>query len=127
MALLLAGIFGFLGVAAGAFGAHALQGKLTPRDLEIYHKAVHYQLWHALALGLVGTLGLLERTQAVAAWLRASGIGFTVGVVIFSGSLYLLVFTGIRRFGMVTPLGGVGFLVGWLCLAVAAARLKSAA
>ena len=124
MWLQLAGVLGFLGVAAGAFGAHALQAKLSPRDFEIYQKAVQYQLWHALALGLVGTLGLIERAQIASAWLRASGWAFTTGTLLFSGSLYLLVFTGVRRFGMVTPLGGLGFLAGWLCLAVAASKMR---
>jgi len=109
---LLGSVFGFLGVALGAFGAHGLQSRLAPADMAIFETAVRYQMYHALAL-------------LAAAWLAGGGGGrgsvlagwaFVVGIALFSGSLYLLVFTGERWLGAITPLGGVAFLVGWLAL-----------
>ena len=111
-------LFAFLGVALGAFGAHALRARITPRDLEIFDVAVRYQLTHALALLITGLIlwwrGLdVSRLLVITPWL------FTAGIILFSGSLYALVFTGKRWLGAVTPLGGVLFLAGWLLLAVA--------
>ncbi len=106
------------GVALGAFGAHGLRTRVTPRDLEIFETAVRYQLVHALGILACGTLLSLPRpvpAGTAAAWL-------VLGIVLFSGSLYLLVGTGIRQLGMVTPLGGTAFLVGWILLARAALR-----
>lgn len=114
--LVLAGLFGFLGVALGAFGAHALQDRLGARALEIFETGVRYHLIHALALFGVGLLLL----RAPSAWLGASGWLFTAGIVVFSGSLYALALSGVRAFGAVTPLGGVAFLVGWILLSVGA-------
>lgn len=110
---LLAGV----AVALGAFGAHALRARLLPRDLEIFETAVRYQMYHALALLAVSWLISREAPAAgAAAW------SFVVGMALFSGSLYLMVATGQRWLGAVTPLGGVAFLVGWLLLARAAWR-----
>jgi uncharacterized membrane protein YgdD (TMEM256/DUF423 family) len=116
-ALLAGAVLGGLSVALGAFGAHALRDRLSPADLQVYETAARYQMYHALAL--VG-LGLwLERgarprlVWAARAWLT--------GTVIFSGSLYLLVLTGVRALGAITPLGGVALIVGWLLVAVDAA------
>ncbi|MCH7521120.1 MAG: DUF423 domain-containing protein [Candidatus Marinimicrobia bacterium] len=111
-------LFAFLGVALGAFGAHALRTRITPRDLEIFDVAVRYQLTHALALLITGLIlwwrGLdVSRLLVITPWL------FTAGIILFSGSLYALVLTGKRWLGAVTPLGGVLFLAGWLLLAVA--------
>ena len=111
-------LFAFLGVALGAFGAHALRARVTPRDLEIFDVAVRYQLTHALALLITGLIlwwrGLdVSRLLVIAPWF------FTAGIIIFSGSLYALVFTGKRWLGAVTPIGGVLFLAGWLLLSVA--------
>ena len=111
-------LFAFLGVALGAFGAHALRARITPRDLEIFDVAVRYQLTHALALLITGLIlwwrGLdVSRLLVITPWL------FTAGIILFSGSLYALVFTGKRWLGAVTPMGGVLFLAGWLLLAVA--------
>ncbi len=111
-------LFAFLGVALGAFGAHALRTRITPRDLEIFEVAVRYQLTHALALLITGLIlwwrGLdVSRLLVITPWL------FTAGIILFSGSLYALVLTGKRWLGAVTPLGGVLFLAGWLLLAVA--------
>jgi len=104
---------GFMAVALGAFGAHLLEGRLPARDLEIFETAVRYQMYHALALVLVAVL--IPR-GASPALLSSAGWAFTVGVFVFSGSLYLLVFTGIRSFGAVTPIGGVALLAGWALL-----------
>jgi len=105
--------FAGLAVALGAFGAHGLAGRISPSDLAIFETAVRYQMYHALALLLVATLAH-SRADLPA---RAPGWAFTVGIVLFSGSLYLLVLTGERWLGAVTPLGGVAFLVGWAALA----------
>jgi len=119
LALFLASIFLFVAVAAGAFGAHALKAKLAPELLTVFQTAVQYHFWHGLGLLAVGVL-LAQKPAAtalgLAAWL------FVAGMVLFSGSLYALVLTGVRGFGAVTPFGGVAFLAGWACLAWAAWR-----
>ena len=108
------GIIGFLGVALGAFGAHALKASLSPHDLEIYQTGVHYQQIHALALILTGLTGFRSK------WMRWSGIFFLVGIGIFSGSLYLLAVTQIKILGAITPIGGLSFMAGWIFLALGA-------
>lgn len=115
---LIGGLLGFVAVAAGAFGAHALRGRLTPDDLATFETAARYQMFHALALlAAAWAAGRWPGTAASAAgWL------FLAGTVVFSGSLYLLVLTGQRWLGAVTPLGGLTLLAGWLALAWAAAR-----
>ncbi|MEC9406957.1 MAG: DUF423 domain-containing protein [Pseudomonadota bacterium] len=118
--LMLAALFGFLGVALGAFGAHALRARLSPDMLRVWETAVNYQFWHALALLGVGLLVL--RTQS--AWLTAAGSLFALGLLLFSGSLYALALSGIRPLGAITPIGGVLLLGGWLCLLAASARLS---
>lgn len=121
-------LLGFLGVTLGAFGAHALRDRLTPQDLTIFETAVRYQFFHALALIGVDALGWMARGHglgaATATWIRGAGLGFTLGTLVFSGSLYLLVGTGVRRWGMVTPLGGLGMLLGWACFAIAAWKVR---
>lgn len=104
----------FAGVALGAFGAHGLKSVLSQEAQEIYEKAVWYQLIHALALVNLGCLAILKPQQPL---LNRAGIGFVLGIVLFSGSLYLLSVTGIKKFGLVTPFGGLAFLAGWICLA----------
>ena len=100
-------------VAAGAFGAHALRVRLTPEHLAVFETAARYQMYHALGLLAVGWA--ITRWPGVlplwAGWL------FVAGTLLFSGSLYILALTGARWWGAVTPLGGVAFLAGWLCLA----------
>jgi uncharacterized membrane protein YgdD (TMEM256/DUF423 family) len=111
-------LFAGLAVAAGAFGAHALRNRLQPRDLEIFETAARYQMYHGLAL--LFAAWMIDRGMAqagLAAW------GFTIGTVIFSGSLYLMVFTGMRWLGAITPIGGVAMLVGWVALMLAARNL----
>jgi uncharacterized membrane protein YgdD (TMEM256/DUF423 family) len=117
--LLLAAVFGFLGVAAGAFGAHALEARLSDRDLSIFETAVRYLFFHALALGLVGTLSELRPPTP---WLTAAGWAFVGGILVFSGSLFLLVGSQWRWLGAITPLGGLSFLAGWALLALDALR-----
>jgi uncharacterized membrane protein YgdD (TMEM256/DUF423 family) len=114
----LGAVSAFVGVAAGAFGAHALKTRLTPELLATFEIGVRYQMYHALALLLAG--------WAAARWpgaaTSAAGWLFVVGTLVFSGSLYLLTLTGARWLGAVTPLGGLALLAGWLCLAWAALR-----
>ena len=114
--LMIAAISGLLAVMIGAFGAHGLKGRVSEELLVIYHTGVQYHFYHTLALGLVGVL-LLHFPQARA--LVWSGWLFTVGIVIFSGSLYLLTLTGTRWLGAITPIGGVAFIGGWLAMVFA--------
>lgn len=111
---------GFLGVAAGAFGAHILKSRLSPDLLEIYEKGARYQMFHALALLAVG----LFARQTSSSTINVAGWCFTLGTVVFSGTLYVLALTGIRVLGAITPLGGLAFLAGWIALGVAALRAR---
>jgi uncharacterized membrane protein YgdD (TMEM256/DUF423 family) len=116
--LTLAPILAALSVAAGSFASHALKERLDERALEIWKTGAQYQMYHAIALLLVG-LFLLQGSLAQT-WLNSAGIAFLVGILLFSGSLYALSLSGIKILGAITPLGGVGFLIGWICLAIAA-------
>lgn len=116
--LLIAAINGFLAVAAGAFGAHALAGRLDAHALSVFETAARYHMYHALAIGLSA---LATRGKAAPAG-HAASIFFLAGIVLFSGSLYVLALTGVRGFAIVTPFGGLSFLVGWAALAWAATR-----
>lgn len=118
--VILGAILGGLSVAAGAFGAHALRAQLEPRMLEVFETAARYQMYHALAL--FAAAWLAQQTEAPAA--QVAGWAFVVGIVLFSGSLYAMAFTGVRALGAVTPVGGVAFMVGWAALALAALRLR---
>lgn len=117
--LMLAAIFGFTGVALGAFAAHGLKNRLTPDYLAIFHTGVTYQLVHALAIFGVAVLAAHLPGRLVG-W--AGGL-FALGILLFSGSLYLLTLTGVSKLGIITPFGGLCFLAGWLCLGLAAWRL----
>ena len=114
--LLIAALAGFIGVALGAFGAHGLRGRLSPEMLTAFETGVRYQMYHALALLATGLLmtRMAGRLIQAAAWL------FVAGIVLFSGSLYTLALTGSSIVGAITPLGGLAFLIGWACLAIAA-------
>ncbi|WP_137974708.1 DUF423 domain-containing protein [Pseudomonas sp. F(2018)] len=116
--LLLAALAGFTGVALGAFAAHGLKGQLSTEYLAVFQTGVHYQLVHALALS--GVALLAERLPG--RLLTAAGSLFAVGILLFSGSLYALTLSGLGKLGMITPLGGLCFLAGWLCLGLAAWR-----
>lgn len=106
-------ILAFVGVAAGAFGAHALKPKLAPASLEVFEVAVRYEMFHALALLVIG---LLARPQTLWIW---AGDLLGLGVVLFSGSLYALALGARRRLGAITPLGGLCMLAAWVLVAVA--------
>ena len=112
---------GFSAVAIGAFGAHALKARLDEHAISIYQTGVEYQFYHSLALLAVA---ILSHFYPHSTALRISGYAFVFGLVLFSGSLYILSLTGIRWLGAVTPIGGLGFLVGWFALVVAAWRLN---
>jgi uncharacterized membrane protein YgdD (TMEM256/DUF423 family) len=120
--LMLAAFFGFTGVALGAFAAHGLKSRLSADYLAIFHTGVTYQLVHALALFGVALLAAHIPGRLVT-W---AGVSFAIGIVLFSGSLYLLTTTGIGKLGIITPFGGLAFLVGWFCLGLTAWRLQVA-
>jgi uncharacterized membrane protein YgdD (TMEM256/DUF423 family) len=109
-------LMGFVGVAVGAFGAHGLRGRLSPEMLAVFETGVRYQMYHALALLLVAAV-----MARMGGWLIVTaGWSFTAGILIFSGSLYALALTGVTTLGAITPIGGLAFLIGWACLAIAA-------
>jgi uncharacterized membrane protein YgdD (TMEM256/DUF423 family) len=114
--ILLAGaIFMALAVLLGAFGAHALKKVLSPDMLVIYKTGVEYQFYHALGLLLIGLIGFHIESK----YLRWSGLFISIGIIIFSGSLYVLTLSGIKALGAITPIGGLSFVAGWIFLAVA--------
>jgi uncharacterized membrane protein YgdD (TMEM256/DUF423 family) len=111
--LLVAAINGFLAVAAGAFGAHSMGGAVGAQMMSVFATAALYHMFHSLAMGLAALSGR-GRAANVAAAL------FLAGIILFCGSLYLLVLTGVRQLGFVTPVGGICFLAGWAALGYAA-------
>jgi uncharacterized membrane protein YgdD (TMEM256/DUF423 family) len=116
--LLVGAVAGCIGVGFGAFGAHGLRGRLSPEMLAVFETGVRYQMYHALAILVTAAgLGFVD-----ARLLRAGGWLFALGIVLFSGSLYALALTGVTRLGMITPLGGLAFLAGWVALIVAALK-----
>jgi uncharacterized membrane protein YgdD (TMEM256/DUF423 family) len=127
--LVIGALLGGLAVAAGAFGAHGLEGRfaadgLTDNEqhlLDIWETAARYQIYHALALLAVGWLTARRCTLAV----NLAGTAMTAGTLIFCGCLYALVLTGAKDLGKIVPIGGVLLILGWICLAVAALRLPS--
>jgi uncharacterized membrane protein YgdD (TMEM256/DUF423 family) len=108
----------FIGVAAGAFGAHALKSRLGADLMAVFEVGVRYQMYHAFAL--IATAWAISRWPGSAA--SAAGVLFIIGTVLFSGSLYLLSLTGVRWLGAITPLGGLALLVAWGCLVWAVAK-----
>ena len=118
----LASLSGMLAVAFGAFGAHALKGRLEDYAQGVFQTAVQYHFYHSLALLAVGVIAI---SYPQATLLRSSGWLFVVGIIIFSGSLYLLSLSGLRWLGAVTPLGGLAFIAGWGCLAAASWKLAA--
>jgi uncharacterized membrane protein YgdD (TMEM256/DUF423 family) len=107
---------GFVAVAAGAFGAHALRARLAPDLLAVFETTARYQMYHALALLAVAWVAA-RWPGPLPQW---AGWLFVGGMVLFSGSLYALALSGVRWLGAITPLGGAAFLAGWICLALAA-------
>ncbi|WP_317619553.1 DUF423 domain-containing protein [Ancylothrix sp. D3o] len=118
----IAAVFAGLSVVLGAFGSHALKDKLSERYLEIFETGTRYEMYHALALLLVALLLMVAGEPQP--FLVAAGFAFIAGIAIFSGSLYALSLTGISWLGAITPLGGLAFIVGWVCLAVGAWNFK---
>ncbi|WP_198243752.1 DUF423 domain-containing protein [methane-oxidizing endosymbiont of Gigantopelta aegis] len=117
--LTLAALSAALAVAMGAFGAHVLKTVLTAEMLAVYKTAVNYQMWHALGLGLVALVQQQGENNVLLQW--AGRLMFT-GIILFSGSLYLLVLLDWPRLGMITPVGGVSWLIAWCLLLVYAAK-----
>tara|TARA_B100000073_G_C23295482_1_gene396358 strand:- start:83 stop:451 length:369 start_codon:yes stop_codon:yes gene_type:complete len=111
--LIFGSLFAALSVLLGAFGAHGLKNRLSMEDLAIFETAVRYQMYHALGILLMGvaSLYLNEKLVSIPAYF------LILGIIIFSGSLFLLVFTNLRWFGAITPLGGLCLIIGWLLLA----------
>jgi len=110
--------FALIAVITGAFAAHTLKSKLSPDMFQVFEVAVRYQMYHALGLIAVAWAASQWSSQLIA----ASGWLFVAGIVIFSGSLYILSLTGVRWLGAITPIGGVAFIIGWGCLLWAAIR-----
>ncbi|WP_028784164.1 DUF423 domain-containing protein [Thalassobacillus devorans] len=117
--LLLAVINGFIAVALGAFGAHGLEGRISEKALKTWEKAVTYQMFHTGALLAVGLL--MMKTQSNL--LSGSGWLFFIGILLFSGSLYIYAPTGIKALAMITPFGGLAFLIGWVLLGIAVTKI----
>jgi len=116
--VILGSFLGALGVAAGAFGAHGLKVRVSPEMLAVFETGVRYHLIHALALLAVAWAS----TRWASAAIRGAGWLFVVGIVLFSGSLYVLCLTGVRALGAITPFGGAALIAGWLLLAWGAWR-----
>ncbi|CCE25531.1 DUF423 domain-containing protein [Methylotuvimicrobium alcaliphilum] len=108
-----------IGVGLGAFGAHGLKAVLSPDMLEVYKTGVTYQMWHALGLCAIGLLHRQNPRQALLSW---SAWLMFAGIVLFSGSLYLLTLLDQKWLGMITPFGGLAFIAGWVTLALYAAK-----
>lgn len=123
--LIASAFFGLSGVALGAFAAHFLKSRLEPRAFEIFEVGARYQMYHALLLGVFGVLEHNGRQGSQRAGLTWAGVLVTCGTVVFSGSLYLLAFTGQRWLGAITPIGGVALLAGWGAFLRASLSLSS--
>lgn len=122
LCLAIASILGGLSVAGGAFGAHALKAQLTEKALSTFELGTRYQMYHALALLLVGLLWLQLPDNT---WFSYASWAFILGILLFSGSLYGLSLSGIKILGIITPIGGVALITGWTLLAIAAVSLAN--
>ena len=122
--LIAGAVNGFLSVALGAFGAHMLEGRIADKYLATWETAVQYQMFHAVALVAIGILMSGKLFGAVSS-LNTAGYLILAGIIIFSGSLYVLSLTGISVLGAITPIGGVAFLAGWIMLIVSAVKFAS--
>lgn len=123
--LVFAGVFGFLAVALGAFAAHGLRGRvddqrMSQREFDAFRTGAEYQMYHALAL--VGVQVAANRRRSMCTLI--AGYAFVLGILVFSGSLYAFALSGQTKFGMITPFGGVAFLVGWAALAIASLQKR---
>src|SRR5690625_651450 len=110
--LILGAVNGFLAVALGAFGAHGLEGKISEQALKTWEKAVNYQMFHTVSMLITG-IAMFKIQAASLVW---AGWLFVLGILLFSGSLYMYSTTGVRSFAMITPFGGILFLIGWILL-----------
>jgi uncharacterized membrane protein YgdD (TMEM256/DUF423 family) len=117
--LVLGTLFAAAAVTLGAFGAHGLRARLSADALEIYQTGVQYHFWHALGLLAVGVVSLHLPESG---WLRAAGVLLALGIVLFSGSLYVLALGGAKSFGAVAPIGGSALILGWIAFAIAVLR-----
>lgn len=117
--IIIGAINAFLSVALGAFGAHGLEGKVEPKYLETWQTGVQYQMFHAVGILIIGVLLGNISANSLLTW---SGWLMLIGIILFSGSLYVLTLTKISILGAITPLGGVSFLVAWVLLIVAAIK-----
>lgn len=121
ISLVAAALLGFFAVALGAFGAHGLKSVLEPAMMQVWQTAVLYHLVHSVALLAVAIWHL----QQPSVWLARAALMLLIGTLLFSGSLYLMALTGVRILGMITPLGGVSWLIGWSMLMVAGLKTTS--
>lgn len=119
--VMLAAFFGLTGVGLGAFAAHGLKARLSAEHLAVFQTGAHYQLIHAVALLGIAALSAFLPGRLI----NAAGWMFSLGILLFSGSLYVLTLSGIGMLGVVTPFGGLSFLAGWLCLGLAGWRFKA--
>ncbi|EDL63690.1 DUF423 domain-containing protein [Bacillus sp. SG-1] len=117
--IIIGAVNAFLSVALGAFGAHALEGKISQKYIDIWNTGVLYQMFHSIGILIIG---VLAGNIAASALLNWSGWLMLIGIVLFSGSLYVLSLTGIKVLGAITPLGGVSFLIAWVLLIITAAK-----
>ncbi|MDQ0158057.1 DUF423 domain-containing protein [Alkalibacillus salilacus] len=117
--LIIGAISGFITVALGAFGAHGLESRLSAKMMDTWEKAVQYQMFHTTAIFVAAILAL----RADVAMFQTAGWFFIVGILIFSGSLYIYSLSGLKVFGMITPIGGLAFLVGWAIVAYAVTKI----
>lgn len=118
--VLIAAISGFLAVALGAFGAHALRRRLSSENIAIFQTGVQYQMYHSLAILAVA---LIRYWATPSTWMTYAAWCFVLGIILFSGSLYLLSTTGKKAFGPITPIGGLAFLAGWVFLAIGSTKV----
>lgn len=116
--IVLGALSGFIGVAAGAFGAHGLKGRLPPEMLSVFEVGVRYQMYHVFALITVAWM----QSKWPSSLIITGGWFFVIGTILFSGSLYLMAVSGVKWLGAITPLGGFALLAGWICIAGAAWR-----
>ncbi|GAA0462567.1 DUF423 domain-containing protein [Alkalibacillus silvisoli] len=117
--LMIGAISGFITVALGAFGAHGLENRLSEKMMQTWEKAVQYQMFHTIAIFIASIL-LLKTELTV---FQTSGWAFLVGILIFSGSLYIYSLTSTKFFAMITPIGGLAFLIGWIILAYGVTKI----
>ncbi len=122
--IIIGAVFGFLAVALGAFGAHALEDLLVENGYkDVWETGVHYQMFHAVAIMVIGVL-MSKNIIGNVKSLRVAGTAMLIGTILFSGSLYVMALTKITVLGAITPIGGVAFLVGWIAVVMSAKHIK---